>query len=76
MANIDYWADRAATNSKLAPRAKGGEIDLPSTGKRIVLRDTASAPKVSRKVDARMVADKDTNFVGSSSYMKGIKREA
>jgi hypothetical protein len=30
--NLDHWAARATENSRLAPRAKSGEVKLPSTG--------------------------------------------
>ena len=74
-ANIDRWTTRAAENSKIAPRASDGEMKLPSTGKMDV-RDTGMGPKVSRKVDARMAAKQNSNFVGESSYMRGIRRDA
>jgi hypothetical protein len=73
--NLDCWADRAKSNSKIAPRASDGEMKLPSTGKMDV-RDTGMGPKVSRKVDARMAAKQNPNFVGESSYMRGIRRDA
>jgi hypothetical protein len=73
--NIDRWSDRAADNSKIAPRASDGEMKLPATGKQVELRDTSSAPRYSRNADARMVAKDDVNHVGSS-YMRGIRRDA
>jgi hypothetical protein len=42
--NLGFWQDRAKSNSKIAPRARGGEMRLPSTGGDVRLRDTASAP--------------------------------
>jgi hypothetical protein len=74
-ANIDRWSARASENSKIAPRASDGEMKLPSTGKMDV-RDTGMGPKVSRKVDARMAAKQNPNFVGETSYMRGIRRDA
>jgi hypothetical protein len=74
--NLDYWADRANGNSNIAPRASDGPMKLPNTGKRTDLRDTNTAPKVSRNADARMQAKADTNMVGDSPYMRGIRRNA
>jgi len=72
--NIARWSERASKESKIAPRAKDGPIDLPPTGRRIETRETAMAPKVSRRVDSVMKAAKsDINDVGSS-YMKGVRR--
>jgi hypothetical protein len=74
--NLEYWADRAKENSQCAPRATDKPMDLPATGKRQELRDTAMSPRTSRNADARMQAKADTNFVGDSSYMRGIRRES
>ena len=74
--SLDDWSARATANSKLAPRAKGGKMDLPSTGKRMNLRDTEMRPKASRNADARAKAMADTNIVGDSGYMRGVRREA
>ena len=74
--NLDYWSAHATENSKIAPRAKGGKMDLPSTGKRMDLRDTSMRPKASRNADARAKALADTNIVGDSSYMRGVRRDA
>jgi hypothetical protein len=76
--NLDYWADRAKQNSKLAPRATGiDETVMPhSTGKSMGMRDTASAPRAARSADKRMAAKDDQNFVGDSSYMAGVRRNA
>jgi hypothetical protein len=75
-ANIDRWSERATENSALAPRAKGGEVSLPDTGKWTELRDTAAAPREARKADARMVAKDDLNTSGDSPYLRGIRRQA
>jgi len=72
--NLNYWSDRATSNSKIAPRAKGGEMNLPSTGKRMATRDTDMKPYRARG-DARAEAKADLNEVGSS-YMRGIRRDA
>jgi hypothetical protein len=73
-ANIDRWSNRATEQSRIAPRASGGEVKLPDTGKQTALRDTAMSPRTSRKVATR---GKDVpNFVGDSSYMAGIRRNA
>jgi hypothetical protein len=74
--NIDRWSDRASDNSQIAPRAPSGEVKVPDTGKRTELRDTAMSPREARKADARMVAKEDTNFVGDSSFMAGVRRNA
>jgi hypothetical protein len=75
-ANIDRWSDRATEQSKIAPRASGGEVKLPDTGKQMDIRSTTTAPRAARKADARMVAKDDENFVGSSAFMAGIRRNA
>jgi len=41
---ISYWSKRAEGNSKIAPRARSGEMRLPNTGGDVRLRDTASEP--------------------------------
>jgi hypothetical protein len=74
--NLTEWAGHASENSKLPPRAKGGTMKLPSTGKRMDLRDTSMRPKASRNADARAKAMADTNIVGDSGYMRGVRREA
>ena len=71
--NIRYWQDRATENSKIAPRAKSGEMKLPST--KVRTRDTSMRPKEQRKVDALLVAKDDHNNVGSS-FMPGVRRKA
>lgn len=75
-ANISRWSDRAAENSKVAPRAKGGEIKLPDTGGDAALHDTVAKPRGDREIDARIVAKDDFNHAGDSSYMRGIRRNA
>jgi hypothetical protein len=75
-ANISRWSERAADNSKIAPRAKGGEIKLPDTGGDAALHDTAAKPRRARETDARMVAKDDLNTDGGSSFMRGIRRNA
>jgi len=72
--NLDHWSARATENSKIAPRAKGGEMKLPSTGKAMGTRDTSMRPKASRNADARAAAKADTNIVGDSDYLRGIRR--
>ncbi len=74
--NIDAWADRTKSNSQLAPRAASGEVKLPDTGKRMDVRSTKSAPRTTGEIDARMRGKDDLNFVGDSSYMAGIRRNA
>jgi hypothetical protein len=72
--NLDYWSDCAKANSKLAPRASDGPMDLPSTTNRQMgLRSTKSAP---REGDARTVAKADKNVVGDSPYLSGVRRNA
>jgi hypothetical protein len=73
--NIDKWSERASANSKIAPRAKDGEIDLPST--KVRTRDTAQKPFVKRSAEAMIkAAREDTNNVDSGNYCRGIRREA
>ena len=73
--NIDRWSGRAEANSQLAPRATDKPMSLPSTGKRVSLRDTNMQPKVNRKADAAMKAAKaDPNHLGSL-YMRNVRRE-
>ncbi|MGB6400471.1 MAG: hypothetical protein WBF73_33020 [Bradyrhizobium sp.] len=80
--NIDRWSERASENSEIAPRASDKPMDLPSTTNRqLGLRSTKSAPRTdaatdARMVDARTAAKDDTNFVGDSSYMRGVRRNA
>jgi hypothetical protein len=72
-ANIKRWADRAIENSKIAPRAKVGEIDLPST--KVKVRDTSMKPKVVRSAEAIIKAARgDLNHVGEGDYMPGVRR--
>ena len=73
--NLNFWSDRASENSKIAPRAKSGEMRLPSTGKRMGTRDTDMKPYRARG-DARAAAKADTNVVGDSDYLRGIRRNA
>ena len=75
-ANIDRWSQRATEESKIAPRASGGEMKLPSTGRKVETRDTAMSPRTSRKVDAAMRGEGDLNHVGGSDYMNSIRRKA
>lgn len=75
-ANISRWSDRAAENSKVAPRARGGEMRLTETGGDVALHDTGGAPRKDAGVDARMVAKADTNTDGGSSFMRGVRRNA
>jgi hypothetical protein len=75
--NLDYWADCATANSKLAPRASNGPMDLPSTTNRQMgLRGTKSAPRSSAEIDARMRGKDDLNNVGDSRYLRGVRRQA
>jgi hypothetical protein len=77
-ANIDRWSRRATSESRIAPHATGLDetAEAHSTGKRTDLRDTAMSPRTARNADARMVAKDDKNFVGDSSYMAGVRRNA
>jgi hypothetical protein len=73
-ANLDRWSERAIENSKLAPRARGGEIKLPDTD--VSLHNTAAKPRRDKDVDKRAVAKADTNADDGSSFMRGIRRNA
>jgi hypothetical protein len=77
-ANITRWSDRAKQNSQLAPRATGiDETVMPhSTGRQMDVRSTTTAPREARNIDKRMAAKDDQNFVGDSSYMAGVRRNA
>src|SRR6266851_726302 len=73
-ANIDRWADRASENSKLAPRASKGEMQLHDTGKAMAMRSTTSRPY---RRDGDGVIDQarsDMNIEGDSKYLAGIRR--
>lgn len=71
--NLDYWTDRAAENSKIAPRASDGPMKLPST--KVNARDTAMKPYVARGGNPRGIAQSDLNHDGSDSpFMKSIRR--
>lgn len=72
---IQPWIDRASENSKLAPRARKGEMKLPDTEK-MDLHSTSDAPRHDKDTDKRAVAKADKNFVGDSSYMAGVRRQA
>jgi hypothetical protein len=73
--NLKDWSDEATRNSKIAPRASDGPMNLPST--KVNVRDSAMAPKVSRNVDRAMRGKNDLNHVSDGSdYMKSIRREA
>jgi hypothetical protein len=64
---VARWSARASANSQLAPRAKGGEIELP---------DTSESPAVTHPRftgDAR-AEGKQGNFAGSSPFAKGVRR--
>lgn len=74
--NISRWSERAAENSKIDKRAKGGEIKLPDTGGDVALHDTSAKPRRDREVDARAVAKQDLNSDGGSSFMSGVRRNA
>ncbi|RXH15224.1 hypothetical protein [Bradyrhizobium guangzhouense] len=75
-ANLDRWSDRAEANSKVALRARCGEIKLCDTGGDVSLHDTEAKPRRDAGVDARMSAKADSNTDGGSSYMRGIRRNA
>jgi hypothetical protein len=72
--NLAEWSERASANSKIAPRAKDGEMSLPST--KVKVRDSSMKPLVSRNVDRQMAGKDDLNHVGGSDYMKSVRREA
>ena len=77
-ANLDRWSARAAENSKVAPRARGGAMKLPDTGK-MSRHDTASkmtAGAESGEGRIQKAAKADTNHAGDSSYLRGIRRNA
>jgi hypothetical protein len=75
MENINRWSDRAAENS-ITPknvdrfRAKGGEMDLPSTG------EIKVNPTTGRGGDQRAEAKADKNFVGTADFLPKVRRNA
>jgi hypothetical protein len=71
--NLDYWSDRAEKNSLTATRAKGGKMDLPSTGGEVRNRSTSSQPKNFNR-DPYDEARRDLNYSGSSTYMPNVRR--
>jgi hypothetical protein len=76
VANIQRFQERAEANSRIAPRARGGEMRLPDTGGDVALHDTAAKPRRDRAVDARMKAKADLNTDGGSSFMRDVRRNA
>ena len=69
--NIDRWSKRSTSESKLAPRAKSGDVKLPSTGE-MSMHSTHG-----RAGDARAEAKADRNHVDKlTEYMRGVKRES
>jgi hypothetical protein len=69
--NLDYWEDRAEKNSLTATRAKGGKMDLPSTGKMNVHSTSRKAGVDPDKLYDRARSEANSY---SSSYMKGVRR--
>jgi len=69
-AYLDRWSARAAENSQKPPRAKGGKMDLPSTGE-IALHVTSAG----RVADPRSVG-KELDHVASdeSPFLKSVRR--
>lgn len=67
-ANLKHWSDRAEGNSKLAPRARSGEMRLPDTD-----APSGTPWKQSHKGDMRATAKADKNDLGSS-HMPGVRR--
>ncbi|MET4372554.1 hypothetical protein ABIA99_005263 [Bradyrhizobium sp. LB12.1] len=75
-ANIERWIKRADDNSKVAPRARGGEMKLPNTGD-VTLHDTGGKSRTSTaEIDKRMAGKDDLNSDGGSSFMPGVRRKA
>jgi hypothetical protein len=72
-ANIERWQARATENSKIAPRARDGEIELPSTNVRT--RDTSMRPLVKRSAEAIIKqARSDLDHVGEDDYIPRVRR--
>ena len=71
--NLPGWSKRAEDNSQIAPRAKGGKMDLPSTGGNVKLRTTSSPPKGAGD-DPYKRAKADMNSTGESMYMRDVRR--
>lgn len=64
--SLKYWSDRAEENSKIAPRAKGGEVKLPDGG-------TGVAWKDSHKGNMRATGKADKNHVGGT-HLPNVRR--
>jgi hypothetical protein len=71
--DLSYWSKRASNNSEIATRAKGGKMNVHSTGGAPSLRSTSSKPK-GFSGDPYAKARGNTNHAGDSSYMRGIRR--
>jgi hypothetical protein len=74
--NLDAYSRRARENSHTATRAKAGKhgsTDLPSTGGPMKLHSTSR--KSGNTGDPYPEARANMNHAGSSSYMRGVRRD-
>ena len=70
------WSERAHEESDgHKHRASDGPMDLPSTGRKMQMRDTAMRPLVRDADRVERDARADVNHVGSM-YMRNVRRNA
>jgi hypothetical protein len=72
--NIDFWSNRATANSQCAPHASDGPMKLPST--KVTSRDTNMRPYKSQADSMVKEALADIDIVGSSPFMRSVRRGA
>jgi hypothetical protein len=74
---LDRFSQRAAENSKLAPRASNGEMKLHDTGKAVaspsMKTGPQTGPRTTAAIDRRYAGKDDPNHVGDA-YFPGVRR--
>jgi hypothetical protein len=70
-ANLKTWGDRASEESKLAPRAKSGSVELPTTGP---VRTHDTNEKAGYTGDFYAEAKRDLNRDLNNPYQRGVRR--
>jgi hypothetical protein len=71
-ANLDYWADRAASNSQLAPRASNGPMTLHNAAE----PQPGGSPGKPFSGDARAAGKQLDHEPGATKYMPKARRTA